>query len=211
MSRRAVMIRHVATASPGTSEGPRAPLRRTFLGLERQGAGWTLVIAAITLLLAVGLPIADSAISTEHAAPAGSVTDVGLGVRFTPASGWSVVSQPSGQPRRAGFTRAGALVTIRGAAYAGSAQEAYDQLAAAIDAEDGVQITSDPETVTTTSGLVGIASAFASATEQGYVAVFASRGVLAVVIAQSPLATFHVVADDMRSMIASVGIGAAGR
>ena len=47
---------------PGTSAGPRAPLRRTFLGLEREGLGWTLLVAAITLLLAVGLPIADSVI-----------------------------------------------------------------------------------------------------------------------------------------------------
>jgi hypothetical protein len=200
----------VATASPGTSAGPHAPLRRTFLGLERQGAGWTLLLAAIALLFAVGLPIADSAISTDHTAPAGSVTDVGLGVRITPASSWSVVSQPSDQPRRAQFTRAGALVTIRGTSYAGSTQDAYDQLAAAIDAEDGVQIASDPETVTTTSGLVGIVSAFASSSEQGYFAVFASRGVLAVVIAESPPAAFHVVDGDMRSMIGSVEIAGPG-
>jgi hypothetical protein len=201
----------VATASPAGSAGPRAPVRRTFLGLEREGLGWTLVIGAVALLLAVGLPIADSAISTEDAALAGSVTDIGLGVRVTPAPGWRVVSQPSDQPHQAQFTRVGALVTIRATPYSGSAQDAYVQLAATIDAQAGVQIASDPATVTTTSGLVGIVTAFAGSAEQGYFAVFVSRGVLAVVIAESPLAAFPVVSGDMLSMIGSVEIGAAGR
>jgi hypothetical protein len=201
----------VATAPPGTSAGPRAPLRRTFLGLEREGLGWTLAVAAITLIFAVGLPIADSAISTPDAALAGSVTDIGLGVRITPAPGWRIVSQPSGQSHRAQFTRAGALVTIRAAAYSGSAEGAYAQLAATIDAQTGVQIASDPATVTTASGLVGIVTAFAGSAEQGYFAVFVSSGVLAVVIAESPPAAFPFVADDMLAMIGSVEIGAAGR
>jgi hypothetical protein len=205
------MIRHVATASPSPSAGPRAPHRRTFLGLERQGAGWTLVIAAITLLLAVGLPIADSAIATEDAALAGSVTDIGLGVRITPAAGWRVVSQPDDRAHQAQFTRAGALVTIRAAPYSGSAEDAYVRLAATIDAESGVQIASDPQTVTTATGLVGVVTAFAGSAEQGFFAVFVSRRVLAVVIAESPLAAFPFVADDMASMIGTVEIRAAGR
>ena len=169
------------------------------------------MIGAVALLLAVGLPIADSAISTQDAALAGSVTDIGLGVRVTPAPGWRVVSQPSGQPRQAQFTRAGALVTIRATPYSGSAQDAYVRLAATIDAEAGVQMASDPATVTTTSGLVGIVTAFAGSAEQGYFAVFVSRGVLAVVIGESPLAAFPLVDGDMLSMIGSVEIGAAGR
>lgn len=200
----------MATASPGTSRGPGAPVRRTVLGLERQGLGWTLAIGAIALAFAVGLPLADSAVSTEHAAVAGSVTDVGLGVRITPISTWSVVPQGSDAAHRAQFTRAGALVTITSVSYSGSAQDAYDRLSAAIDAQAGIQVASDPETVTTTSGLVGIASAFAGSAEQGYFAVFAARGALAVVIGESPLTAFHVVADDMVSMIGSVEIGAAG-
>jgi hypothetical protein len=196
----------MATASPGASRGPGAPVRRTILGLERQGLGWTLAIGAIALVFAVGLPLVDSAVSTEHAAVAGSVTDVGLGVRITPVSTWSVVPEPSTGANGAQFTRSGALVTATGASYAGSVQDAYDRLASAIDAEDGVQIASDPRTITTTSGLVGIASAFASATEQGYFAVFAAHDVLAVVIAESPQAAFHVVDDDMVSMIGSVEI-----
>jgi hypothetical protein len=180
------------------------------LGLERQGLGWTLAIGAIALLLAVGLPLADSAVSTEHAASAGSVTNAGLGVRITPISTWSVVRQGSNQPNRAQFTRAGALLTITGASYPGSLQAAYDRLASAIDAQSGVQVASDPQTITTTSGLVGIASAFAGSNEQGYLAVFTAHGVLAVVIAESPVPAFHVVDDDMVSMIGSVEIAAVG-
>jgi hypothetical protein len=199
----------VATASPGTSPGAGTPVRRTVLGLEREGLGATLVIAAIALLFAVGLPLVDSAVSTERAAAAGSVTDIGLGVRITPISTWSVVPQPRNRPHRAQFTRAGALLTIESAPYTGSTQDAYVRLAAVIDAQAGVQIAANPATVTTTSGLVGIAGAFASATEQGYLAVFSARGALAVVIAESPLAAFHLVDDDMLSMIRSVEIGAA--
>jgi hypothetical protein len=180
------------------------------LGLERQGLGWTLAIGAIALVLAVGLPLADSAVSTEHAAAAGSVTSVGLGVRITPISTWSVVPQGSDQAHRAQFTRAGALLTVTGASYSSSLQSAYDRLASAIDAQSGLQVASDPQTITTTTGLVGIASAFAGSNEQGYFAVFTAHGVLAVVIAESPLTAFHVVDDDMVSMIGSVEIGAAG-
>jgi hypothetical protein len=180
------------------------------LGLERQGLGWTLVIGAIALVLAVGLPLADSAVSTEHAAAAGSVTDVGLGVRITPVSTWSVVPQGKGDANRAQFTRAGAIVTINGVSYSGSLQDAYDRLSAAIDGEDGVQVASDPQTITTKAGLIGIASAFASSDEQGYFAVFTTVGVLAVVIAESPLSAFHVVDDDMVAMIDSVEIRTGG-
>jgi hypothetical protein len=180
------------------------------LGLERAGLGWTLAIGAIALALAVGLPLVDSAVSTEHAAAAGSVTTVGLGVHITPVSTWSVVTLPSDRRNEAQFTRAGALVTISAASYPGSKQDAYDRLSAAIDAEDGVQIASDPQTITTSSGLVGIASAFAGSTEQGYFAVFTAGGVLAVVITDSPLTAFHVVDDDMVAMIGSVEIRSAG-
>lgn len=201
----------MATAMPGASRGPGAPVRRTILGLERQDLGWTLAIGAIALVFALGLPLIDAAVSTEHAAVAGSVTDAGLGVRITPVSTWSVVPQPSDRSDGARFTRAGALVSVSSASYAGFTQSAYDRLASAIDAQDGVQIAADPETITTTSGLVGIASAFASATEQGYFAVFTAHGVLAVVIAESPLAAFHAVDDDMVTMIRSVEIGATGK
>jgi hypothetical protein len=201
----------VAAAPPGTSAGLRAPPRRTVLGLERENLGWTLAVAAVILVFAVGLPIADSAISTPDAALAGSVTDVGLGVRITPAPGWRIVSQPSDQPRQAQFTRAGALVTIRVAPYSGSAEDAYVRLAATINAQTGAQISSDPATVTTPSGLVGIVTAFADVAEQGYFAVFVSRGVLAVVVAESPPAAFPYVADDMLAMIGTVEIGAARR
>jgi hypothetical protein len=203
-----LMIGGVAAASAGTSTGAGGPHRRIFLGLERQGLGWTLAIGAIALLLAVGLPVLDSAIATEDAPAAGSVTSVGLGVRITPVSSWSVVAQSGDPSNQARFTRSGALLTIRAASYSGTAQAAYERLAAAIDAEDGVQIASDPETVTTNRGLTGIVSGFASSTEQGYFAVFARNGVLAVVIGESPLAAFHVVDADMRAMIASVEMGA---
>jgi hypothetical protein len=199
----------VALASPGTSTGPGAPVRRTFLGLERQGLGWTLAIAAIALLFAVGLPLADSAVSTDGPAAAGSVADAGLGVHITPVPGWSVVPQPGGGGNRIQFTRAGALVTAEATPYSGSTDAAYVRLATEIEAGAGVQIAADPATITTTSGLVGIASAFASSTEQGYFAVFSARGVLAVVIADSPLAVFPLVDGDMIAMIRSVSIGSA--
>jgi hypothetical protein len=187
-----------------------APVRRTVLGLERQGLGWTLVLGAIALVLAVGLPLADSAVSTEHAAAAGSVTDIGHGVHITPRSTWSVVPQQSDQVHRAQFTRAGAILSITGAAYSGSLQGAYERLASAIDSESGIQVASDPQTLTTRSGLVGIVSAFAGSDDQGYFAVFTAHGVLAVVIADSPPAAFHVVDDDIAAMIESVEIRAPG-
>ena len=158
-------------------------------------------------MFAVGLPLADSAVSTDRAAAAGSVTDIGLGVRITPVSNWSVVPQPRNRPQRAQFTRTGALLTIEGASYRAPRRTPYVRLAGVIDSQAGVQIATNPATVTTTSGLVGIAGAFASATEQGYLAVFTARGVLAVAIAESPLAAFHLVDDDLLSMIRSVAIG----
>ena len=197
----------MAAAPPGVSPAPGAPVRRTLLGLERDGLGWTLAIGAIALILAVGLPLADSAVSTRHAVPAGSVTSVGLGVRITPAPDWSIVPQPAGESGRAQLTRSGALLTINAVSYTGSTQEAYDRLAAAIDAEDGVRSPPTPETITTASGLVGIASAFAASTEQGYFAAFTANGTLAVVIAESPLDAFHVVDQDFLRMIGSVEIG----
>ena len=161
-------------------------------------------------MLAVGLPLVDSAVSTRHTAAAGSTTNVGLGVHITPNSAWSAVRHSDGQSHRAQFTRAGALITISGVSYAGSLREAYDRLSRTLTSQDGVQVTSDPQTITTTGGLVGIASSFAGPAAQGFFAVFTAHGVLAVVIAESPPAAFHAVAGDMLAMLGSVEIGAAG-
>jgi hypothetical protein len=121
-----------------------------------------------------------------------------------------VVPQGSDQVHRAQFTRAGALLSITGDAYSGTLQAAYERLASAIDAQTGIQVASDPQTLTTTSGLVGIVASIAGSDDQGYFAVFTAHGVLAVVIADSPPAAFHVVDEDMVAMIESVDIRAAG-
>jgi hypothetical protein len=198
----------MAAPAPRAVRGSGAPVRRTLFGLERDGLGWTLLIGVVVLALAVGLPLADSAVSAQHGAAPGSIANVGLGVHLTPVSGWSVGGQTDASPHRARFTRAGALVTVSGTSYSGSLQDAYERLSRAIDGEDGVQVSSDPQTITTTSGLVGIASSFAGSAVQGYLAAFTAHGVLAVVLAQSPPTAFRAVSGDMLAMIDSVEIGA---
>jgi hypothetical protein len=188
---------------------PAPPSRRTLLGLERQGLGWTLVIAAVALFFAVGLPLLDAAISTGDEPKPGAVYQVSLGVTITPLENWSTTS-----PSRPGtgwteFTRAGAYLAIRANRFSGTTREAYEGVSAALDGEDGVQLTSSPETFTTRSGLPGIAGAFATPVGQGYIAVFSAHGVVAIVVAEGATAAFHAVDRELVAMIRSVEIGPA--
>ena len=186
-----------------------APTRRTIFGLERQGLIWTLAIGAVALFLAVGLPLIDAAIPTDDAPAAGSVYDVGLGVQITPADNWSTTSRSQAGSGVAEFTRAGARVTVEATKFAGTTLEAYEQFAAALDAQDGVQLTSDPETFTTRGGLVGIAGAFATPGGQGYLAVYTAHGVAATLLADGATEVFPSVDREIVGMIASLQIGPA--
>jgi hypothetical protein len=185
------------------------PTPRTIFGLERQGLGWTLAIGAVAFALAVGLPLLDAAIPADHAPAAGTVYDVGLGVEITPAENWSPTQRSQTASGVAEFTRAGARVTVRATRFSGTTREAYGQLAAAIDAQDGVHLTSNPETFTAQSGLVGIAGSFATPNGQGYLAVYSAHGVAATLIAEGATQAFPAVDREIVAMIASLQIGPA--
>ena len=187
----------------------RAPISRTIFGLERQGLGWTLAIGAVAFVLAVGLPLLDAAVPTDHAPTAGTVYSVGLGVEITPVENWSTTPRSRAGSGVAEFTRAGARVTVRATRFSGTTREAYGRLAAAADAQDGVELTSNPETFTARSGLVGIAGSFATPTGQGYLAAYSAHGVAATLIGEGATEAFPAVDREIVAMIASLQIGPA--
>jgi hypothetical protein len=166
-------------------------------------------VAAVILVFAVGLPLLNAAISTDNVSAAGAVYDVGLGVRITPVADWSTTSVSREGSGLAQFTRSGSYLTARALRFPGSTLDAFNEVAAEIGAQDGVQLTTNAVTFTTVSGLVGIASTFASPSEQGYFAVFTANGVLATVIAEGPPDAFHALDREILLMIYSIRIGPA--
>jgi hypothetical protein len=186
-----------------------APTRRTIFGLERQGLSWTVVIGAVALALAVGLPLLDAAIPVDNAPAAGAVYDVGLGVQITPADDWSTTPRSHQGSGVAEFTRAGARVTVEAMRFSGTTLEAYEQFSAALDEQDGVQLTSDPQTFTARGGLVGIAGTFATPGGQGYLAVSTAHGVAATLLAEGATEVFASIDGEIVGMIASLQIAPA--
>ncbi|SFR04170.1 hypothetical protein SAMN04488564_102469 [Lentzea waywayandensis] len=147
-----------------TDAAPRewVPVEHRFLGLDRRTFAPALSVLVIALLLLYGLPALNAAIPWHNEIRAGDVLDLGDGATAVPPVGWQLeggtlagtgsVSPSSVQVQLAS---GGATITLRGTSFTGTADAFLDQVQRSEGSPPGVD--GSRGTVTTASGLVGVA------------------------------------------------------
>ena len=178
-----------------------------FLGLDRRGWPATIIVALIAALIAVGLPLLNDVVSADRRLEAGAIVDVGPGVSFRAADGWSLDAERTS-------TRADRVVLAKGAlSYAVEAATAtrplpleFERFADEIRASSGAQLFNGPGSVTTEDGLVGIVGSYSAPTSEGGFGVFQAGPTLVRVLAEGPPDAMAAGVDDVIAMTRSLRI-----
>jgi hypothetical protein len=178
-----------------------------FLGLDRRGWPGTVIVALIAALIAVGLPLVNDLVSGDRPLEAGSTVDVGRGVTFRAADGWTLDAERTS-------TRDGRVTLAQGAlSYVVEAGTAtlplpveFERFAEEIRDRSGAQLFNGPGSVETDDGLVGIIGSYSAATSEGRFGVFQAGPTVVRVLAQGPPDAMAAGFDDVVSMTRSIQI-----
>ncbi|SES44678.1 hypothetical protein [Lentzea albida] len=145
------------------------PVEHRLLGLDRRTFAPALSVLAVALLLLCGLPALNALIPWHNEIRAGDVLDLGDGATAVPPVGWQLESgaltggSVSPASVQVELTTGGAAISLRGTAFTGSADAFLDQVLRSEGGAPGID--GSRGTVTTASGLVGVA--LASTSPQG--------------------------------------------
>ncbi|MFD4673377.1 hypothetical protein ACFWNN_26885 [Lentzea sp. NPDC058450] len=165
-----------------TEAAPRGwvPVEHRFLGLDRRTFGPALSVLVIALVLLAGLPAVNALIPWHNEIRAGDVLDLGDGATAVPPVGWQLedgtltgAGVASATSLQAELATGGATISLRGAAFAGSADAFLDQV---LRSEGSAGVDGPRATVTTESGLVGVALGSTSPQGDGLDVAFKMAG-----------------------------------
>lgn len=163
------------------------PVDERWLGLDKRGFPTAIVAIVLIAVLAWIVPAVSDSIEWENETVAGDVLDLGGGITVTPPVGWQLEEgirtsePPLNAPRADGssvrLANGATVITVRGAAWEGTAGELMDQnnrVRVASDEEPDrfFEATSEQTTVTTASGVTGVSETFTSATGDGVAYAF---------------------------------------
>ncbi|MFJ5986964.1 hypothetical protein [Lentzea sp. NPDC092896] len=152
-----------------TDTTPRGwvPVEHRFLGLDRRTFAPALSVLVIALLLLYGLPALNAAIPWHNEIRAGDVLDLGDGATAVPPVGWQLESgtltgagSASPSSLQVQLAAGGATISLRGTSFTGTADAFLDQVQRSEGSPPGVD--GSRGTVTTASGLVGVAQGSSS-------------------------------------------------
>jgi hypothetical protein len=189
---------------------------RTVFGIDRRSIRPTLLVALIVVTLGAVIPTVNHAVSPEESIEPGTVLDVGLGVSFTPVSGWLLNTDDTtpGGPGLAGtvgISETGVLLTVAAEPFDGTLDEfiaiATERRSAAIDTLD---ITSPQQSANTSQGVTGLTETYNGAGVQGSLTVFVADGVAVTVDADGPEGTISLHAQEIDAMTRSIVFGESG-
>ncbi|MET9229998.1 hypothetical protein [Lentzea sp. NPDC003310] len=138
------------------------PVEHRFLGLDRRTFAPALGVLAVALVLLYGLPALNAVVPWHNEIRPGDVLDLGDGATAVPPVGWQLedgilagTASVSPASLTAQLTTGGATISLRGAAFPGSADAFLDQVLRSEGGSPGVD--GSRGTLTTASGLVGVA------------------------------------------------------
>ncbi|GAA4471894.1 hypothetical protein [Phytohabitans houttuyneae] len=190
------------------------PVERRWLGLDRRGLVPAIVVAAIALLLSVGIPLVDRAVPADvRVIEPGDRLDLGGGITIAPPVGWQLddgilVSDTITSPVEVGggdasLTRGGLSVGIHLAPFTGDAAALLDQVER-IDSRHGFTVTGQRTSVTAEDGITGLAEQYTSASTQGLVAAYVIDGTGLSVIADGTAGLLPAHLAQIDAMLRSV-------
>ncbi|WP_439658781.1 hypothetical protein ACSHWB_41395 [Lentzea sp. HUAS TT2] len=198
------------------------PVEHRFLGLDRRTFAPALSVLAIALLLLYGLPALNAVIPWHNEIRAGDVLDLGDGATAVPPVGWQLedgvlAGTGSANPTslQVQLAAGGASIVLRGTPFTGSAEAFLDQVQRAEGSPPGVD--GSRGTVTTASGLVGVAQGSTSPNGDGLDVAFkmttasgeaAAAPALLVRVRTAP-GQFERLQDTVGTFLRSITAGAA--
>ena len=178
------------------------PAARGFLGLDPRGWPGTIAVALVVAAHRRRPPRSSTTWSRPSGAlPAGSVVDVGRGVSFVAADGWSLDAETSaalGDAVR--LDKGGLSLSIQAVPAVRPLPDEYARLADEIRHTDGAQLFNDTTTFTTDAGLAGIGGSWASAESEGRFAVFQGGDTTIRLVAKGPPDAMASGVDDLERM-----------
>ncbi|WP_367127716.1 hypothetical protein [Saccharothrix sp. HUAS TT1] len=192
---------------PGSAEMPELPRRepyRTWLG--------SAVVFAVIVLLVGALVVVDSNTSGAEEVAPGTTVDVGKGVTFVPADGWSLVRENTTPGSEAAVAAQGGSFSVQVKEWDDSLDAEVERTRRTIDA-NSLRVIGDGAPFRTEGGLTGTRLGYTGPTTQGsaWVAVDDAADLAVVVFASSVPETAQRVSgpfDEMTNSIRMTGAGA---
>jgi hypothetical protein len=172
----------LAGGEPMPSHAPSVPVDQRWLGMDKRGLPYALIALVLLVVLTRVVPAVNAAIEWDDPVKAGDVIDLGGGIQFTPPVGWQLedgvrVGAPVDNPVRPESARAllvngNTEIAIVTGKWDGTADELLDQTdrlrnVSGATEDQSFKVTGDRTTFTTTSGIVGVAEPYTSATGDG--------------------------------------------
>ncbi|GAB2960413.1 hypothetical protein [Saccharothrix stipae] len=185
----------------GTAELPELPRREPY----RTWWGSLIVVAVILLLVGTLVVVDDNTSGAEAIAP-GTTIEVGRGVTYVPADGWSLLREgttPGSASRVAGQ---GATFTVNANEWDGTLAEEVERTERGITADGSIQLTGDGASFHTDGGLTGVALAYVGAHVQGraWIVVDEQSDVSVVAYGPSAVETYQRTAGQIDGMVDSI-------
>jgi hypothetical protein len=186
------------------------PNARTVFGIDRWTVWPTVVIALIVVTLGAVLPAVNHAVSPDETIEPGAVLDVGVGVSFTPVSGWLLntdATRPGGPgiPGIVEVSETGVLLAVSAEPFDGTLEEfmdsATDKRSAAVD---NVHLSSPQQSAVTAQGATGLTETYNGIGVQGSLTVFVSDGVAVTIDADGPEGSAARHADEIAAMTRTI-------
>ncbi|MET9633374.1 hypothetical protein ABZX92_38535 [Lentzea sp. NPDC006480] len=186
------------------------PVEHRFLGLDRRTFRPALIVLAVALVLAYGLPAVNAAIPWHNEIKAGQVLDLGGGATAVPPVGWQLengtLTGASPTSLQVDLATGGATIGLRGASFTGSADAFLDQV---LRSQGSGGVAAGRGTVTTDGGLVGVAQSSSSPSGDGVQVAFKmSPGVALLVRVRTAPGQFERYEDTVSALLRSITPGA---
>ena len=204
-----------AHLAPSSWRRNRVPAEHRLLGLDRRTFPWAFAVIALALLWTVVLPAVDERVDYDDPVRAGERFAVTDDLAITPPAGWNVDSgfrvsddPAAGEAEPIVLTSGGMTFQASADSFSGTPDDLLDQVDAITTTTGGVEAfhtTSDRTTVTTDSGLVGVAEGFTSRRSQGVIVAFVDDGKgIEMQLVGTP-DQMSALSDDVAAMVESLG------
>ncbi|GAA1293459.1 hypothetical protein [Saccharothrix xinjiangensis] len=193
-------------SSADSAELPELPRRepyRTWLG--------SLVVVAIIVLLVGTLVVVDGTTSGAEEIPPGTTIEVGEGVTYVPADGWSIIREGTTPGSTSQVAGRGGSMTVQAGEWDGTAAEEVERTRRRILADTSLRIVGEGS-FHSAGGLTGTRLAYVGPHAQGraWVAVDEDADVSVVVFAPGAAETSRQVSGQVDDMVDSIRMAGAG-
>ncbi|MFT7835708.1 hypothetical protein Q5530_06125 [Saccharothrix sp. BKS2] len=187
-----------STETTGLPELPRREPYRTWWG--------SLIVVAVIVLLVGALVVVDDNTSGAEVIEPGTTIEVGEGVTFVPADGWSLIREGTTPGSRSQVAGDGATFAVAVSEWKGTTAEEVERTRRSITADGSIRLTGDGSSFHTDGGLTGVALAYVGPHLQGRAWVVVDEQSDLSVLAYGPSAveTYQRTAGQVDEMLDSI-------